>query len=863
MDARDRRARGDDRGLTATDRDLGAERITAHFVPHLELADRSATEFAPDVASGRLDALVGVALLARGLRERERRAPLADPVEIDDAFLRERHLVVASRGSLAHPELLLEPVDESSRRERPHLAFFVADERVRLGRDFVFVGRLELLRGEEDFALHHAARPLLDDVEPEPRFPRERGLRELRIAGDRRRSVTERDALVHGDLGIGPEEKHARRFVRKLGLDERPGGPLEVARELQPFGRPRSVPARAHATEPIEDTHERREHKASVRRSGAPQNLLCPHWIGDEAVDAVIGFGVRWSNMAAGNRLGELLVREKLISLQQLRQAQEEQKKTGGNLGYALAKLGYISDGEITNFLSAQYRVPAVNLDEYEFDPATLKLVSKEVCEKHKCIPISRSGNALIVAMADPTNLHAIDDIKFLTGFNVEPVVSSETGIAAAIDRGYNLGAAAYEDVLSEFADEEVDFALEEDDLNLLELEKQAEGAPVIRLVNAVLLNAIKKGASDIHVEPYEKKIRVRYRIDGVLIDEMQPPMKLKNAIASRLKIMASLDIAERRLPQDGRIKLKIGGGKEMDFRVSVLPTIWGEKIVLRLLDKGNLQLDMTKLGFDVGPLADFQWAIGQPWGMVLVTGPTGSGKTTTLYSALSDLNKPGHNICTAEDPVEYNLHGINQVQMHDEIGLNFAAALRSFLRQDPDIIMVGEIRDFETAEIAVKSALTGHLVLSTLHTNDAPSTISRLLNMGVEPFLITASVNLVLAQRLARKICLDCRTAVAADPAKLREFGFNEQQASVPQLLKGAGCKNCNGSGFKGRVALYEVMKFGESLKEMVLQGASTAELKTAAIKNGMKTLRMSGIEKILQGITTVEEVGRVTMGD
>jgi len=567
--------------------------------------------------------------------------------------------------------------------------------------------------------------------------------------------------------------------------------------------------------------------------------------------------------MAAGNRLGELLVREKLISLQQLRQAQEEQRKTGGNLGYALAKLGYISDGEITNFLSAQYRVPAVNLDEYEFDPATLKLVSKEVCEKHKCIPISRSGNALIVAMADPTNLHAIDDIKFLTGFNVEPVVSSETGIAAAIDRGYNQGAAAYEDVLSEFAEEEVDFALEEDDLNLLELEKQAEGAPVIRLVNAVLLNAIKKGASDIHVEPYEKKLRVRYRIDGVLLDEMQPPLKLKNAIASRLKIMASLDIAERRLPQDGRIKLKIGGGKEMDFRVSVLPTIWGEKIVLRLLDKSNLQLDMTKLGFDAGPLADFQWAIGQPWGMVLVTGPTGSGKTTTLYSALSDLNKTETNVSTAEDPVEYNLHGINQVQMHDEIGLNFAAALRSFLRQDPDIIMVGEIRDFETAEIAVKAALTGHLVLSTLHTNDAPSTISRLLNMGVEPFLITASVNLVLAQRLARKICLDCRQAVPVDPAHLREFGFTEQQAQTPQLLKGSGCKTCNGSGFKGRVALYEVMKFTETLKEMVLQGASTAELKTAAIKNGMKTLRMSGIEKILQGITTVEEVGRVTMGD
>ncbi len=568
--------------------------------------------------------------------------------------------------------------------------------------------------------------------------------------------------------------------------------------------------------------------------------------------------------MSSTNRLGELLVREKLISLQQLRQAQEEQRKSGTNLGYALAKLGYISDNEITNFLSTQYRVPAVNLDEYEIDAEMTKLVSKEVCEKHKIIPLSRSGSALVVAMADPTNLHAIDDIKFLTGFNVEPVVASEQGILGAIERGYNANAGAvYDDVLQEFADEDVEFSLDAEDVNLLELEKQAEGAPVVRLVNAILLNAIKKGASDIHIEPYEKKLRVRYRVDGVLLEEMQPPFKLKNAIASRLKIMSSLDIAERRLPQDGRIKLKMGKGKEMDFRVSVLPTIWGEKIVMRLLDKGNLQLDMTKLGFDQKPLADFHWAIHQPWGMVLVTGPTGSGKTTTLYSALSELNQIAHNISTAEDPVEYNLHGINQVQMHDEIGLNFAAALRSFLRQDPDIIMVGEIRDFETAEIAVKAALTGHMVLSTLHTNDAPSTISRLLNMGVEPFLITASVNLVLAQRLARKCCSDCKQPVRLDPQVLAEFGFTPEQIARAQLYKGAGCKTCNGSGYKGRVALYEVMRFNEQLKEMVLQGASTAELKAAAIKNGMATLRASGIEKVLQGVTTTEEVGRVTMGD
>ncbi|MBI5534674.1 MAG: type IV-A pilus assembly ATPase PilB [Deltaproteobacteria bacterium] len=566
----------------------------------------------------------------------------------------------------------------------------------------------------------------------------------------------------------------------------------------------------------------------------------------------------------AGNttRLGELLVREKLISLQQLRQAQDEQKKAGSNLGYALAKLGYLSEGEMTNFLSAQYRVPAINLDEYEIDPEVLKLVSKEVCEKHRIIPVSRTGSTLIVAMSDPTNLNAIDDIKFLTAFNVEPVVGSENAIAAAIERYYNAGP-SYDEVMAGFEEGEIAFGEDEEEINIGELEKASEDAPVVRLVNMILLNAIKRGASDIHVEPYEKKLRVRYRVDGVLLEEMSPPLKLKNAIVSRLKIMASLDIAERRLPQDGRIKLKLGKGREMDFRVSSLPTLWGEKVVLRLLDKSNLQLDMTKLGFDEGPLNDFKWAIGQPWGMVLVTGPTGSGKTTTLYSALSDLNKTSHNISTAEDPVEYNLHGINQVQMHDEIGLNFAMALRSFLRQDPDILMVGEIRDFETAEIAVKSALTGHLVLSTLHTNDAPSTISRLLNMGVEPFLITASVNLVLAQRLARKVCGDCKQPVQVDPQVLYDMGFTDEMVRNAQLMKGAGCRTCNNTGYKGRVALYEVMRFTEGLREMVLQGASTAELKAASIKQGMLSLRMAGNLKVAEGKTTMEEVLRVTMQD
>jgi type IV pilus assembly protein PilB len=563
------------------------------------------------------------------------------------------------------------------------------------------------------------------------------------------------------------------------------------------------------------------------------------------------------------NRLGELLVREKLISLAQLRHAQEEQQKSGKNLGATLAKLGYIADEDITTFLSQQYRVPTVNLEEYEIDSDILKLVQREQCERHCVIPVSRTGNALIVAMADPTNLNAIDDLKFLTGYNIEPVIASETAITTAIERYYTEAGPSYDDVMAGFDENDIVVTGDDADLNLMELEKASEDAPVVRLVNMILLNAIKKGASDIHIEPYEKKFRVRYRVDGVLAEEMSPPLKLKNAISSRLKIMSSLDIAERRLPQDGRIKLKLGKGREMDFRVSVLPTIWGEKTVLRLLDKGNLQLDMTKLGFDPKPLEDFMWAIHQPWGMVLVTGPTGSGKTTTLYSALSDLNKPAHNISTAEDPVEYNLHGINQVQMHDDIGLNFAAALRSFLRQDPDILMVGEIRDFETAEIAVKAALTGHMVLSTLHTNDAPATISRLLNMGVEPFLITASVNLVLAQRLARKCCSDCKQPIKGDRAILEDCGFSPDQIARAKQQKGVGCKTCNGSGYKGRVALYEVMRFNDTLKELVLQGASTAELKAAAIRNGMCTLRMSGILKVMDGMTTPEEVMRVTISD
>ena len=562
------------------------------------------------------------------------------------------------------------------------------------------------------------------------------------------------------------------------------------------------------------------------------------------------------------SRLGELLVREKMISLQQLQEAQTEAKKTGRRLGVALSRLGYVNDQDLTQFLARQYSLPSINLNDFEIDPDVLKLVPKEVAMKHMVVPVNRAGATLIVAMSDPSNIFAIDELKFLTQYNIEPVVAAEAAIEESIrryyDKGPDLGS-----MLDEF-DAEVDFeSALEGDVNIVDLENQAGEAPVIKLCNAILLSAIKKKASDIHVEPYEKFFRIRFRVDGILHEEMRPPLKMRSAITSRLKIMASLDIAERRLPQDGRIKLKIGKDKEMDFRVSCLPTLYGEKIVMRLLDKSNLQLDMTKLGFEAKPLDDFKSAIKRPYGMVLVTGPTGSGKTTTLYSALSELNQIHSNISTAEDPVEFNLAGINQVQMHEEIGLNFATSLRSFLRQDPNIIMVGEIRDFETAEIAVKAALTGHLVLSTLHTNDAPSTISRLLNMGVEPFLVTASVNLVVAQRLARKICSECKEPTEKHPDALAKMGMTEQQISGGTIYRGRGCKACGDTGYRGRIALYEVMPFHDELKELVLQGASATELKHEMVKRGTPTLRMAGINKILEGVTTPEEVLRTTVDD
>jgi type IV pilus assembly protein PilB len=563
------------------------------------------------------------------------------------------------------------------------------------------------------------------------------------------------------------------------------------------------------------------------------------------------------------SRLGELLVREKLISLQQLQKAQDEARRSGKRLGHALTQLGFVRDQDLTSFLAKQYGLPSINLNDFEVDPEVLKLVPKDVARKHMVLPVNRAGATLIVAMSDPSNIYAIDELKFLTQYNIEPVVASEPAIDEAITRYYDQ-APDLTELVGEFEAEDIDFAADsEDDFNVVDLEKQSGEAPVVKLCNMILLAAIKKKASDIHIEPYEKEFRIRYRVDGILYEEMRPPKKLQNAITSRVKIMANLDISERRLPQDGRIKLKIGRDREMDFRVSVLPTLFGEKIVLRLLDKSTLQLDMTKLGFEDVPLAAFKKAIALPYGMVLVTGPTGSGKTTTLYSAIAELNKNTRNISTAEDPVEFNLPGINQVQMHDEIGLNFATALRAFLRQDPNIIMVGEIRDFETAEIAVKAALTGHLVLSTLHTNDAPSTVSRLLNMGIEPFLVTASVNLVLAQRLARKVCSDCKEPVERNEQALIDMGMRPEDAARATVLRGKGCKLCSQTGYRGRIALYEVMPFMDPLKELVLQGASGAEIKAEMIRLGVRTLRLSGIQKVMEGVTTPEEILRVTVAD
>jgi type IV pilus assembly protein PilB len=596
-------------------------------------------------------------------------------------------------------------------------------------------------------------------------------------------------------------------------------------------------------------------------------------------------------------RIGELLLKEKRITPAQLQEALNYQKTNGGKLGFNLVHLGFVKDEEITALLSKQYGVPSINLAQFDVDAAVIKLIPSETANKYQIVPLSRSGATLTIAMTDPTNVFAMDDIKFMTGYNVEPVVASETAVSEAIQKYYpatpppravvvekkvekkkpvptqeaNLNSAATLEMVTKALEETA--AIVDDDVELLEemeqidvasLERQGGEAPVIRLVNLMLMSAIQKGASDIHIEPYEKEFRVRFRIDGILYNVMAPPMKFRDAITSRIKIMAKLDIAEKRLPQDGRIKIRFaadGATKEIDFRVSCLPTLFGEKIVLRLLDKDKLMLDMTKLGFEADSLRKLEHAISKPWGMVLVTGPTGSGKTNTLYSSIAKINTIETNIMTAEDPVEFNLVGVNQVQVRENIGLNFAAALRSFLRQDPNIILVGEIRDFETAEIAVKASLTGHMVLSTLHTNDAPSTISRLMNMGIEPFLVASSVNLICAQRLVRRVCAKCKQDHPHPPQALVEAGFTQDEAQQVVPKKGKGCDYCNNTGYKGRVGLYEVMEISEELRELILVGASGLELKRKAIEEGMITLRRSGLHKVMDGVTTIEEVARETV--
>jgi type IV pilus assembly protein PilB len=602
-------------------------------------------------------------------------------------------------------------------------------------------------------------------------------------------------------------------------------------------------------------------------------------------------------------KLGEILVRENLLSPQQLREALDYQREHGGRLGYNLVKLGLVSDDMITAVLSRQYGVPSVNLELFDIEDTVIRLIPQDVAQKYSVLPLSRVGATLTLAMVDPTNVFAMDDIKFMTGLNIEPVVVSEASVHEAIAKYYDVsreielatigvgdviveglngkgsngngnghsGGITHADLVSldslDFdseAAENLEVIEDNEEIDLSSLTRMSEDAPVVRLVNVLLVDALRRGSSDIHIEPYEKELRIRFRIDGVLYDVMHPPLKMRDALISRLKIMSKLDISEKRLPQDGRIKIKVkvdARSRELDFRVSTLPTLFGEKVVLRLLDKENLMLDMTKLGFEQESLEKFQRNISRPYGMVLVTGPTGSGKTNTLYSALQSLNTTETNIMTAEDPVEFNLQGINQVQMKEQIGLNFAAALRSFLRQDPNIILVGEIRDFETAEIAIKAALTGHLVLSTLHTNDAPSTISRLMNMGIEPFLVATSVNLIQAQRLIRRVCKDCKKENQTPPEALIEVGFSADEARQIKTFKGRGCQTCNGTGYKGRVGLYEVMEVTDDIRELILIGASSLELRKRAIEDGMITLRESGLYKIRAGITTVEEVVRETV--
>ena len=607
-------------------------------------------------------------------------------------------------------------------------------------------------------------------------------------------------------------------------------------------------------------------------------------------------------------KLGDLLLKQKLITQEQLENALKLQREEGGKIGEALVRVGAVSEGDITETLSQQFGVPSIDLAHFEIDPAVIKVVPGEVARKYGVLPVNKTGATLTIAMGDPTNVFAMDDIKFMTGYNVEPVVASEIALRKAIDKHYGtprsvvlkerakqqtgptfaaetslddvmassaltmddmasvgLGELNMDEITGIDAGADVDVVKgdEGQEIDLSDLAKSSESAPIIKVSNLILIEALKAGASDIHVEPYEKEFRVRFRVDGILHNIMALPMRTRDPLISRLKIMAKLDISEKRLPQDGRIKIRLRveeRSRDLDLRVSSVPTHFGEKVVMRLLDKTKLQLDMTQLGFDQEPLRRFKDAIDRPFGIVLVTGPTGSGKTNTLYSAIAALNDPTVNIMTAEDPIEFNLAGINQVQMKEQIGLTFASALRSFLRQDPDIILVGEIRDFETAEIAVKAALTGHLVLSTLHTNDAPSTINRLMNMGIEPFLVATSINAIVAQRLVRRICTGCVEDMESPPQALIQVGFAPDEVKTLKVKRGRGCERCNNGGYKGRVGLFEALQFSDEIRDMILSGASSIELKRKAIEEGMVSLRMAGLQKIREGVTTLEEVLRET---
>ena len=559
---------------------------------------------------------------------------------------------------------------------------------------------------------------------------------------------------------------------------------------------------------------------------------------------------------ATPDKLGDILVREGLITLEQLKKALQEQKSSGMRLGYTLVKLGFIEETEVTKMLARQYRMPAVDLSRFEVDPKILKLIPPDIATKHVVLPLKREGRTLTVAIADPNNVAAIEDIKFITRCDVFPVIAGEYTLRNAIDRYYQQSDAQLQSLLKSVEAEEDLEVVEDQEDEDVKATDLADDAPVVKLINGLLTDAVKRGASDIHIEPFEHEMRVRYRVDGALHEVMKPPVKMRAALTSRVKIMAQLNIAERRVPQDGRIKLKMGT-RVIDFRVSTLPVLFGEKIVLRILDKGNLTLDLATFGFEPKAQADLLKAILNPYGMVLVTGPTGSGKTTTLYSALSKINTIDVNIMTAEDPVEYNLMGINQVLVRNEVGMTFAAALKAFLRQDPNIIMVGEIRDLETGSIAIKAALTGHLVLSTLHTNDAPSTITRMVDMGIEPFNVASAVNLIVAQRLVRRICKECKQVHEYTPEEMHAFGIDKKEGP---FYKGAGCDTCAGSGYKGRQGLYEVMALSSPLRRGILKGGSTEELRDLAVQEGMLTLRMDGMVKVKKGVTTLEEVVKET---